>query len=319
MSKIASSSAEAAIKASAEAAAKASAEAAAKSAAAVSEAAIKSSAAATARAAAKVAREVADNAAALVKKAVATGSNDAAEAARAVAKNADDAAEAAEAAAKNADDAAKAAAKNADDATKAAKSTAKNADDLAAVTGKSGKGVSKTTAAAVLASGAVLAGGILYVDKKLRDADENIKDCMKVCLPDNWDDYVYGENIGESELKYKEIDEDMGEQPLCNEKIKDCADFCEDKCTELHDADLPGGGIASRFKQAVEDIINPFKNIFKNMKGIGDIASIMGVGVLLLLIIGGGGFIVYKILTSSPRRSPQNVTELSLKDPPVKI
>ena len=125
---------------------------------------------------------------------------------------------------------------------------------------------------------------------------------MKVCLPDNWDDYVYGENIEKSELKYKEIDEDMGEQPLCNERIKDCADFCEDKCTELHEADLPGGGIADQFVKSAEKFfkyMNPFK-------GIGDIASMVVGGFLLFLIIGGVAFILFKIISS--RRSRESAT-----------
>lgn len=287
--------------ASVEAAAKASAEAAAKSAAATAEATAKSTAAATARGTARTANKTADDLAAAAKRA---GSSDVAADlakqagdARTLAKSADDAAAAAE-------EAAEIALKSADDAADASKSAAKNADDLAVGAGKSGKGTSEAMkAAAMLGAGALVAGGVLYIDKELRDADEKIKDCMKVCLPENWDDYVYGENIEESELKYKEIDEDMGEQPLCNERIKDCADFCEDKCTELHDADLPGGGIGSRFKQTAEDLIDPFMNIFKNMnlKGMGDIASMMGVGVLLLLII-GGAFILYKIFTT--RRSP---------------
>ena len=305
MSRIASSGTEAALKASAEAAAKASAEAAAKASAAVSEAAAKSSGATTARAAAKVARKSADDAMALARKAAAEGAEGADDAAALMkkAKNAEALAKSADDAAAAAEEAAEAAVKSADDAADASKSAAKNADDLAAGAGKSGKGTSEAMkAAAMLGAGALVAGGVLYIDKELRDADEKIKDCMKVCLPENWDDYVYGENIEESELKYKEIDEDMGEQPLCNERIKDCADFCEDKCTELHEADLPGGGIADQFVKSAEKFfkyMNPFK-------GIGDIASMVVGGFLLFLIIGGVAFILFKIISS--RRSRESAT-----------
>jgi hypothetical protein len=295
-----SAAAKAIADAAAKAAAKGAAEAAQISATAAARASADSIAATTARVAADAAKASADEAAAAAKAAATSG--EAGNVVASLAARADSLANAAKSAAKSADEAAILAAKSADDAAGAAKSAAKTADDAVGAAGKSGKGMSKTTAAAALASGAALAGGILYIDKELRDANEKIKDCMKVCLPENWDDYVYGENIEESELKYKEIDEDMGEQPLCNEKIKDCADFCENKCTELHEADLPGGGIADQFVKGAEDIfklMNPFK-------GIGNIASMAVGGVLLFLIIGGGAFILIKILTS--RRSRESAT-----------
>jgi hypothetical protein len=69
---------------------------------------------------------------------------------------------------------------------------------------------------------------------------------MKVCLPENWDDYEYGD-LDKSELKYRVLEgEDANpDQPLCTAAIDDCGTFCSDKCEDLHEYNIPGSNAAA--------------------------------------------------------------------------
>lgn len=251
----------------AEAAAKTAAEAAAKAAASASQSAVKAAAdaaVAAAKAAKEAAAKAADEAAALAKEAAKTGATPATK------KAAEEAADKAAKLSKLANEAS--------DAAKSAKKTAKGSKAAA----KGSKATAKN-AAAVLAAGGALAGGILWIDNELKKADEKIKDCMKVCLPDNWDDYIYGENVKKSELKYKDIEEDLGDQPLCTKTIQDCGEFCEKKCTEIHGKDLPGSNVIERVRQNTTDFfdnLNPFK-------GMGDVIGkvMFGFGIFIAIVI----------------------------------
>ena len=129
-------------------------------------------------------------------------------------------------AARSAVDAATAAAER---AARSAKEMAQNAAKMAARNQK-----------ALLAAG-VAAGGLYYLDQQYADASEDIKDCMKICLPENWDEHAYGD-LEKTELKYKEI-ADAGDQPVCTENIPDCGKYCGDKCNDLHEYDAPGSGL----------------------------------------------------------------------------
>lgn len=249
-----------AAKESAEAQAKAAAKAAAESAAAAAKAAAKSAADAAAEAAAKSAKAAAD--------AAKPGASAAVKAAAvAAAKSADEAAAVARGAAKNADELAVAAAKSADEAAAAAGAGAKGSRGTA------------LKAAALLAGGGAIAGGVLYVDQKLKEADEKIKDCMKVCLPDNWDEYYYDEAFDKSKLAYKTL-EDPGDQPVCKENMDDCGEYCEDKCTELHEYKAPGTTLLDRGVDAFK-AINPFQALFGDMGGLAWIPS----AILIVIII----------------------------------
>lgn len=257
----------------AKAAKKAAADAAKKAAASASKTAAKTAADAAekaAKAAKKAAKEAADEAAALAKEAAKPGATPATK------KAAKEAAERATKLSKLADEASDTA-KSAKKAVKGSKATAKKA-------------------AAVLAAGGAVAGGVLWIDNELKKADKKIKDCMKVCLPDNWDDYIYGESVKKSELTYKEIEEDLGDQPLCTKKIKDCGEYCEKKCTELHDKDLPGGKLLDRVKRNTTDFfddLNPFK-------GMGDVVGkvLFGFTIFIaVLIVGTIFYFLYKFFT----------------------
>jgi hypothetical protein len=95
-------------------------------------------------------------------------------------------------------------------------------------------------ATTLLATG-VAAGGLYYLEQKYDKAKEETKNCMKVCLPENWDDHAYGD-LQKSDLIYKELP-DAGDQPVCTESIPDCGKYCGDKCEEIHDYDAPGSGL----------------------------------------------------------------------------
>src|SRR6056300_1459891 len=115
-------------------------------------------------------------------------------------------------------------------------------DELGDAASKTQKSSFLAKNASTLLAGGVAAGGLLYLDQQYASANEEVKDCMKVCLPENWDDHAYGD-LEKSELKYKEI-ADAGEQPLCTAEIEDCGQYCGDKCKEIHDFDAPGSGLA---------------------------------------------------------------------------
>jgi len=265
--------AEAASKAAAKAASKAAAEAAQSATKAASKAAA-DAAQSAAEAAAKAAKSASDEAASLAAKAAKSGDSASQSAATAAAKRADDLA------------------KKAADARTVADDAAGAADDVAGAGAKGSKGVSKTTVAAgLIAGGAVTAG--FYIDKELKDASEDIKDCVKICLPENWDEYIYGENVKKPVLVYRDIEDPGEDQPLCTKKIKDCGDFCKKKCTEIHKADFPGAGIIRGAGDAAGDLfdrLNPFK-------GFGEILGNVAYGFLIfiiILVVLGAAYMAYK-------------------------
>ena len=131
--------------------------------------------------------------------------------------------------------------------------------------------------AGTLLAGGLVAGGVLYLDDKYKQEEKEVKDCMKVCLPDNWDDYAYGD-LKKSELKYKEIP-NAGEQPLCTAQIEDCGAYCGDKCKEIHDYDAPGSGLFGGLAgDAGEAAGNVFSSLFGGLlEGTGLDTTMVGV------------------------------------------
>lgn len=107
------------------------------------------------------------------------------------------------------------------------------------------------------AAAAVVGGGAMYMNKKLKDKSEAIKGCVQVCLPDGYDEHVYG-GKPKASLSYRtlesvnakgaEVDED---QPFCNAEIDDCGKFCEEKCEEANPLDIPGAELAKAGAGAV--------------------------------------------------------------------
>ena len=206
--------------------------------------------------------------------AAARASGSAADAAKAASK-AGDAAATATAAAAKAGDAAAAAAK-AGDAAKAAGKAGDAAD--AAKAAKKSSFLARN--AGTLLTGGLVAGVVLYLDDKYKQEEKDVKDCMKVCLPDNWDDYAYGD-LENSELKYKEIP-NAGEQPICTPQIENCGAYCGEKCKEIHDYDAPGsglvGGLAGDAGDATGGVLGSlFGGLFGGLsKGLGLDTSMVG-------------------------------------------
>ena len=175
---------------------------------------------------------------------------------------------------KSASSAKRAAKKSAETAKKAAKKAAKAASDNA------GK----------LIAGGLAIGGALYLEDKFKDAEEDIKNCMKVCLPENWDDFNYGD-LKKSELKYRVLEGEDADpnQPLCTETIEDCGKYCGDKCEDLHEYEIPGsnlvGGAAAGAGKAVKGTFDVFKDIL-GLDGDGFLGKwVSGFCIFILLLI----------------------------------
>ena len=210
--------------------------------------------------------------------------------AKAGSKSSGSAADLAKSAAKKADDAAdlaKKGAKNVDDAADVAKKGAKSVDDVADAATTSKK--LSTNAKKALAGGAA-AGGLLYLDKKYKDADENIKDCMKLCLPTNWDEYDSG-TLDQSKLQYKVLEEEIEDQPMCTANISNCGEYCGEKCEEIHDYDLPGQNLTKNLANDIgEGVSGVFKGLLKSV-GLdgttGIISSVSSCSCCLMILAAG--------------------------------
>ena len=99
---------------------------------------------------------------------------------------------------------------------------------------------------------------------------KDIKNCINVCLPENWDDHKFGD-LKKSELTYRELDEDDEgydkNQPLCKKTMTDCGKYCGDKCEDIYDYDLPGTDV---FKGAANDAAEGAGGLFSGLfEGLG--------------------------------------------------
>lgn len=126
-----------------------------------------------------------------------------------------------------------------------ARSAAKRAGDAIAAGARRTAKAAADNAKTLITAGLVVGGG-LYLENKFKEADEDIKNCINVCLPENWDDYEYGD-LDKSELKYRVLEgEDANpDQPLCTEAKDDCGEYCGNKCEDLHEYELPGSNAAA--------------------------------------------------------------------------
>ena len=156
---------------------------------------------------------------------------------------------------------AKTAAKKAGDAAALAKKGASKAANVAADLGTKSKSLSKNAKKAL--AGGAAAGGLLYLDKKYKDAGEDIKDCMKLCLPTNWDEHDSG-TLDASKLQYKVLEEEIEDQPMCTAEIPECGEYCGEKCEEIHDYDLPGQNLA---EDAANDLGDAAGGVTKGLFG----------------------------------------------------
>ena len=139
-------------------------------------------------------------------------------------------------------------------------------DELGDAASKTQKSSFLAKNASTLLAGGVAAGGLLYLDRQYANAKEETRDCMKVCLPENWDDHMYGE-LDQSGLIYKEL-ENSSDQPVCNAQIDDCGKYCGDKCEEIHDYDAPGKNfLTGAGEDAAEGAGDLFTALFGDLFG----------------------------------------------------
>ena len=156
----------------------------------------------------------------------------------------------------------------------------------------------------LIAGGLILGGGI-YLNNKYKDAEEDIKNCIGVCLPDNWDEHAYG-SLEKSELNYRPLtytDENGEEitvdenQPLCSNVMDDCEKYCSDQCEELHDYDAPGidlaKGAADDAADLAGDLFKSFTDLFSGIFSGSGIASMVSLGLCALMFV----FLVIMMMT----------------------
>jgi hypothetical protein len=231
-----------------------------------------SSAAAAAKAAGKSAGAAASSAAAAAKKA-AGSVGDLAKGGKKAGKSADSAADLAKAG------------KNADSAADLAKG-GKKASALSDV----GKGAKK---AAPLLAAAGLVGGVMYIEKKLAKESAAVQGCTTACLPSNFDDMMYGD-LTRDKLKYKTVEElkkadpkTPDDQPVCTDKVGDCAAFCTGKCKEKHQSDIPGSNILSRAGDAAGDVFGKMNEMLNPFAGPEGKKRMIIAGIILFLVLFG--------------------------------
>ena len=155
-------------------------------------------------------------------------------------------------------------------------SGSKNLGDLAKKTDSSG------SAMTVLAGGAGV-GLALYINKKYEDSEETFKNCMAGCLPENWDEYDQG-SLEKSDLKYSTLEtleangiSPIDNQPYCTEKIDDCDSYCDGKCEEEADVDLP---FQNTFEGLTGDFAEALGGLLKST--FGGVGSALGLDPMMM-------------------------------------
>ena len=199
-------------------------------------------------------------------------------------------------AAGSAADAAKKAAKSAKKGSKGA-SKAGDASSAAKKGSKLGRGAKK---AAPLLAAAGLVGGVLYIEKKLGEESEAVQGCTTACLPSNFDELAYG-SLKKDQLKYKSLEElkkvdpkTPDDQPLCNDKVEDCGEYCTDKCKAKHQSDIPGSNILNRGADAAGDVFKKLNETLNPFAGPEGKKRMLIAGIVLFLILFGP--IIFKMV-----------------------
>jgi len=179
-----------------------------------------------------------------------------------------------------------------------AKKIGKRQTSLIKKTGKNIKKAAKKTAkvaadnAGKLIAAGLVVGGAIYLDKRFNDADEDTKNCINVCLPENWDDYKYGD-LSKSELKYRVLEgEDANpDQPICTKAMTDCGEYCGEKCEDLHAYELPGSKTLEGAGRGLGGAFGGlFGGLFKGLGGAldpsGMMSKVSSVMIILLIALG---------------------------------
>lgn len=132
-----------------------------------------------------------------------------------------------------------------------------------------------------------------FFEKKLRDAEEKIKNCVDACLPEGWDAHKEG-TLEKSKLKFSDV---VGtrDQPICKKEMNDCGEYCDSKCKSEHTykppfSKLPGAA-ADAGKDTLQNFfnnLNPFNKdgIFGNNGWVSLVCCVLiifGIGALAML------------------------------------
>ena len=130
----------------------------------------------------------------------------------------------------------------------AATKVPKTADELAAEAATRKEFWSAVKQGSVIGAGA---GLLMWIDKKFEESEEDFKDCMAACIPENWHEYDGGD-LKKSDLKYSTLDsldgrgiEPIANQPYCTKKINDCGEYCGKSCKDETEVDLPGTNLVT--------------------------------------------------------------------------
>ncbi|MDA9846601.1 hypothetical protein N9C10_01555 [Flavobacteriaceae bacterium] len=156
-----------------------------------------------------------------------------------------------------------------------------------------------------LAGAAVLAGGALYIDKKLKDESKAERECVGYCLPENWDETTasgFG-TLGDDQIKYTTLESikesndgklpkspgkiKWDEFPLCNSNIEKCGDYCIKQCGDLIDSGIPGGAIVDKALDAANNVVDDlFDKIGGPLADLGKAMKWIIIVVVILMVIG---------------------------------
>jgi hypothetical protein len=191
---------------------------------------------------------------------------------------------------KAAADAAEASAEAAADLARAnARTIAQRTGDAVAAGARRTAKAAADNAGKLITAGLVVGGG-LYLENKFKKADKDTKNCINVCLPENWDDYEYGD-LDKSDLKYRVLEgEDANAaQPLCTAAMDDCGAYCGPKCEDLHEYNVPGSktaaGLGKGFGKGLGGLLG---GLFKGLGKLFDpsgMASKFSLVMIILIIV----------------------------------
>jgi hypothetical protein len=145
---------------------------------------------------------------------------------------------------------------------KAAKETAEAASRSAA----------KRTNYAKYLAYATAAGVSVYVYTEIQDENEAVQKCVNVCLPTNWDAYMY-EDLEKSDLEYSTI-APSADQPICTAETEtECDEHCLTECKKIHKTGLldklgPVGDLAEEVAEESTNALTDTTNSFLEALGL---------------------------------------------------
>ena len=167
-----------------------------------------------------------------------------------------------------------------------ARTIAQRTGDAVAAGAKRTARAAADNAGKLITAGLVVGGG-LYLENKFKKADKDTKNCINVCLPENWDDYEYGD-LDKSDLKYRVLEgEDANAaQPLCTAAMDDCGAYCGPKCEDLHEYNVPGSKTAAGVGKGLGKGLGAlFGGLFKGLGKLFDPSGVASKFSLIMIVL----------------------------------